>query len=117
MGYLCAANRFDAETVLDGALRGMLKLMRLVRICMVLNGKVLELVLNDVLIVYLSLVVVSWYSVRLSSTARGGDGYDEFAKRFFYVCSLGVCMCMVSGFIVVMYSVGGEIMLYDLMFM
>ena len=70
-GHLCAANRFDAETVLDGALRGTLRPTRLARIRTVLNGKVLEPALNDVLIAHPSPAAVSRYSVRLPQRARG----------------------------------------------
>ena len=116
-GHLCAANRFDAETVLDGALRGTLKPTRLARIRTVLNGKVLEPALNDVLIAHPSPAAVSRYSVRLPPTARGGDGYDESAKRFFHVRSSGVRTCTASGSTAAMYSAGGEIMPHDSMSM
>jgi NAD+ kinase len=110
-GHLCAANRFDAERVLDAALRGETEPTRLARIRTMINGREIEeLALNDVLVAHPSPASVSRYSVRLG-TGREEDG--ELSSRFLHVRSSGLRTCTASGSTAAMYSAGGEIMPYD----
>ena len=107
-GHLCAANRFDAERVLDAALRGETKPTRLARIRTRINGREIEeLALNDVLVSHPSPASVSRYSVRLGTRGDGGE------SRFLHVRSSGLRACTATGSTAAMYSAGGEIMPHD----
>jgi NAD+ kinase len=103
-GHLCAANRFNAESVLDAALRGDTKPARLARIRTTINGRELEPALNDVLIAHPSPAAVSRYSLKL-------PGKQEDA--YFHIRSSGLRTCTASGSTAAMYSAGGSLMPYD----
>jgi len=102
-GHLCAANRFDAESVLTAALRGDIEPTRLARIRTTINGRELEPALNDVLIAHPSPAAVSRYSLKLQGKS---DAY-------FHVRSSGLRTCTASGSTAAMYSAGGRLMPFD----
>jgi len=102
-GHLCAANRFNAEQVLDAALRGETKPARLARIRTTINGRELEPALNDVLIAHPSPAAVSRYSLKL-------PGKED---AYFHIRSSGLRTCTASGSTAATYSAGGCLMPYD----